>query len=90
MIDRVEIAGLKIARVLHDFVEGEVLPGTGLDAGRFWKGLAAIFEDLSPRNRALLARRCTRSRTGPEYHELRNRPIRPRGGRPSQYRQYSG
>ena len=57
MIDRVEIAGLKIARILHDFIEGEVLPGTDLDAGRFWTGLAAIFADLSPRNRALLARR---------------------------------
>src|SRR5690606_13124283 len=55
--DRIEIAGLRIARVLHDFVVDEVLPGTGLEAVTFWTGLARIFEDLSPRNHALLARR---------------------------------
>ncbi len=57
MIDRIEIAGLRIARVLHDFVADEALPGTGLEAVTFWTGLARIFEDLSPRNHALLARR---------------------------------
>ena len=32
MTDRVEIAGLHIARELHDFVVDEVIPGTGIDA----------------------------------------------------------
>ena len=32
MTDRVEIAGLHIARELHDFVVDEAIPGTRIDA----------------------------------------------------------
>ncbi|MFG1299179.1 malate synthase G [Xanthobacter sp. V3C-3] len=54
---RVERAGLKIARALHDFIETEVLPGSGIEAEAFWAGLSAIAHDLAPCNRALLERR---------------------------------
>ena len=57
MTDRIEIDGLKIARELHDFVVQEALPGTGVEASRFWSSLAALVHDLAPKNRALLARR---------------------------------
>lgn len=57
MTDRVEIAGLRIARELHDFVGNEALPGTGIAADAFWTGLSAIVHDLAPKNRALLAKR---------------------------------
>lgn len=57
MTDRVEIAGLRIARELHDFVVNEALPGTGVEAEAFWNGFSAIVHDLSPKNRALLAKR---------------------------------
>ena len=57
MTDRVEIAGLQIARELHDFVMDEVIPGTGIDAKEFWAGFSNIVHDLGPRNRALLKRR---------------------------------
>ena len=42
---------------LADFLEGAALPGTGIDADRFWAGFAAILADLAPKNRALLAER---------------------------------
>ena len=57
MTDRIEIAGLRIARELHDFVAGEALPGTGIAADAFWSGLSAIVHDLAPKNRALLKKR---------------------------------
>ncbi|RLP23712.1 malate synthase G [Mesorhizobium sp. YM1C-6-2] len=57
MTDRVEIAGLQIARELHDFVVEEAIPGTGIEAREFWAGLSNIIHDLAPRNRALLRRR---------------------------------
>ena len=57
MTDRVQIGGLAIAKVLHDFVNDEALPGTGVDAAKFWSDLDAIVHDLSPKNRALLVRR---------------------------------
>ncbi|TIQ52956.1 MAG: malate synthase G, partial [Mesorhizobium sp.] len=57
MTDRVEIAGLRIARELYDFVVNEALRGTGIAADAFWTGFASIVHDLSPKNRALLEKR---------------------------------
>ncbi|RUV02404.1 malate synthase G [Mesorhizobium sp. M6A.T.Cr.TU.017.01.1.1] len=57
MTDRVEIAGLRIARELYDFVVNEALRGTGIAANAFWTGFSAIVHDLSPKNRALLEKR---------------------------------
>ncbi|MET3660536.1 malate synthase G [Aquamicrobium ahrensii] len=57
MSDRIEIAGLRIAPVLHDFVANEALAGSGIDAEKFWAGVSAIAHDLAPKNRALLEKR---------------------------------
>ncbi|MER9187770.1 malate synthase G [Mesorhizobium australicum] len=57
MTDRIEIAGLRIARELHDFVVDQALPGLGIEAARFWDGFSVIIHDLAPKNRALLAKR---------------------------------
>lgn len=57
MTDRVEIAGLNVARQLREFVEAEALPGTGVDAAAFWQAFSAIVHDLAPKNRALLSKR---------------------------------
>jgi malate synthase len=54
MIDR---AGLRIAAALADFIDKDVLPGTGLTPDAFWKGVADIFARFAPENAALLARR---------------------------------
>jgi malate synthase len=43
--------------VLARFVEDEALPGTGIEAGTFWTGLAGLLADFAPKNRALLAKR---------------------------------
>lgn len=50
-------AGLKVDEPLAEFIEGECLEGSGLSKNAFWEGVAAIFADLTPANRALLARR---------------------------------
>jgi malate synthase len=55
--DRVDVAGLSVAASLHRFVREEALPGTELDEGAFWAGVAEIVAELTPRNRALLVRR---------------------------------
>ena len=57
MTERIERAGLQVARELATFVSEQVLPGTGVDEMTFWTGFASIVHDLSPRNRELLARR---------------------------------
>ena len=57
MTDRVDANGLKIDRVLYDFIANEAVAGTDVDADRFWKDFALIVADLAPKNRALLKKR---------------------------------
>jgi len=56
-LDRVSVGNLKVAKVLHDFIVAEVIPGTGIDEAAFWRGLDRIVDEFAPRNRALLERR---------------------------------
>ena len=53
----INVADIQVAEALHDFIVKDALPGTGVDAAAFWAGLSAIVNDLTPKNRALLAKR---------------------------------
>ncbi len=55
--DRVTLGNLRVAKVLHDFINNEALPGTGLDPDSFWAGVDKVVTDLTPRNEELLGRR---------------------------------
>jgi malate synthase len=57
MTERTACNRLQVATVLHQFVENEALPGTGLEPAKFWAGLDQLIHDLAPKNRALLAER---------------------------------
>ncbi|GAB7069864.1 malate synthase G [Mycobacterium hodleri] len=57
MTDRVTVGNLRVARVLHDFITNEALPGTGVDPDSFWAGVDKVVADLAPQNQDLLARR---------------------------------
>ena len=56
-MEHIGVAGLQVAKTLHDFVAEEATHGTGLSAEQFWTGFAALLADLAPRNRALLDKR---------------------------------
>ena len=68
MVDRVERSGLQVAAELAGFIEGRALPGTGVEAGAFWAGFAAIVSNLGPKNRALLERREEIQQTLDSWH----------------------
>ena len=53
----IEKSGLMVAAELARFIDGDVLPGTGIAAEDFWQGAAAIFARFVPRNADLLAKR---------------------------------
>ncbi|MDP3802897.1 malate synthase G [Brevundimonas sp.] len=55
MSDAVLRSTLTVSSALAAFLESEVLPGLGLDAGVFWTGVADIFTRFTPANRRLLA-----------------------------------
>jgi len=57
MNQRISIADLQVAPCLYDFIEQDVLPGTGVPSNQFWQGLASIVNDLGEENRSLLAKR---------------------------------
>ena len=57
MTNSIEIAGLRVAGELFTFVSDEALQGSGISERDFWHRFAAIIDDLSPENRALLAKR---------------------------------
>jgi malate synthase len=48
---------LSVDDILHAFVEGELLPGTGVAPDAFWTALEQILADFTPRNTELLAKR---------------------------------
>jgi malate synthase len=49
--------GLEVDPLLDAFIMQSALPGTGVAPETFWQGFAALIDDLTPRNRALLAKR---------------------------------
>lgn len=57
MTERVTVGNLRVAKVLHDFITNEALPGTGLDPDSFWAGVDKVVTDLTRANQDLLARR---------------------------------
>ncbi|MFZ4288359.1 malate synthase G [Variovorax sp. HJSM1_2] len=57
MSTRTPTGDLQVASNLYNFVEEQVLPGTGVASATFWQGFDAIVRDLAPKNIALLAER---------------------------------
>ncbi|MCK9925908.1 malate synthase G [Frankia sp. Mgl5] len=75
MPDYIDVVGLRVASELHQFVAEEALPGSGVDQATFWAGAAEIINELTPRNRELLARRDELQQAVDDYH--RHTPGRP-------------
>ncbi|MGP8291032.1 malate synthase G [Vreelandella zhanjiangensis] len=57
MSERITHHRLQVAAELDRFINEQALPGTGVDKSAFWAGVDALFHDLTPKNRQLLAER---------------------------------
>jgi len=84
MTARTQVGRLQVATALHQFVETQVLPGTGIDSARFWAGFDAIVADLAPKNIALLAERDRIQVELDKWHTANPGPIQNMGA----YRQF--
>ncbi|MBC7547884.1 MAG: malate synthase G [Polaromonas sp.] len=72
---RIACHDLKVATVLHQFIETQVLPGTGVASADFWKGFDALVADLAPKNIALLAERDRLQTELDTWHKANPGPI---------------
>ena len=72
---RTPIARLQVATVLQQFIDNQVLPGTGISPAAFWKGFDAIVADLAPKNIALLAERDRLQLEIDAWHQAHPGPI---------------
>ncbi|MGD8415525.1 MAG: malate synthase G [Pseudomonadales bacterium] len=76
--DRIRRGNLQVAAVLDKLIAEEILPGTGVDLGDFWRGFESILAELGPRNRALLAEREALQKRIDDWHlARRGQPIDP-------------
>jgi malate synthase len=66
---------LQVANSLHQFIETQVLPGTGITPEAFWSGFDAIVADLAPKNIALLAERDRLQTELDSWHKANPGPI---------------
>jgi malate synthase len=57
MTARVQHGKLAIAQELFDFIEQKALPNTGITSADYWAAFEQIVTDLTPKNKALLAKR---------------------------------
>jgi malate synthase len=71
MSDYVDRAGLRVASGLVEFVEGEALSGLSVTPQDFWQGMASIYRDFAPANRALLGERERLQSAIDAWHEAR-------------------
>ena len=61
--------GLSVDQQLAQFVEQQLLPGTGISTDTFWQGFAEIVNELTPINRALLEKREQLQAKIDDYHK---------------------
>jgi len=75
MTKRTNSHRLQVATKLYQFIEDKVLPGTGVNSEKFWKGFDVIVQDLAPKNIALLAERDRLQAAMDTWHKANPGPI---------------
>nr|WP_286260836.1 malate synthase G [Pseudoalteromonas sp. FE4] len=69
MMTTLSLNGLSVDQQLAQFVEQQLLPGTGISTDTFWQGFAEIVNELTPINRALLEKREQLQAKIDDYHK---------------------
>ncbi|MFC0272741.1 malate synthase G [Metabacillus herbersteinensis] len=57
MKDYLKVGNLQVAPALYEFINSEAIPESGLKSEQFWSGLETLVNDLTPKNKELLAQR---------------------------------
>ena len=75
MTARTAIHRLHVDSPLLQFIDQQVLPGTGISSAHFWQGFDALVADLAPKNLALLAERDRLQTELDAWHQAHPGPI---------------
>ena len=54
---KIGVNNLKVDENLFDFINNEVIPGTGIDSEKFWSNFDKVVHMLSPKNQKLIKKR---------------------------------
>ena len=76
MTERRKCYRLQVAENLYRFIEEEALPGTGIDSDTFWRGFDAIVDEMTQKNRDLLAERASLQEEVDCWHRLNPGPVK--------------
>ena len=79
MSTRTPLHRLQVATELQQFIDHEVLPGTGVNSAFFWQGFDDIVADLAPKNISLLAERERLQSELDAWHKAHPGPIKNMG-----------
>lgn len=71
MTEFLDRSGLSVDSRLAEFIEARALPGTGIDATKFWADFAALLSRFAPENALLLAKRDDLQARIDAWHEAR-------------------
>lgn len=69
MGEYVKIGRLQVADIFYDFMTNEVLPNSGVDTNKFWGDFEQLIVELTPKNKALLAKRDELQEKINEWHK---------------------
>ena len=49
--------GLKISTKLFNFINNEIIPGTGIETDKFWNNFEKVVHELAPLNKNFIQKR---------------------------------
>lgn len=78
MANSVKVGSLEIASPLHDLVENQIAPGSGMAPEKFWAAFEQLVVKMMPKNQALLEKRDEMQAKIDAYHrENMSQPVDP-------------
>ncbi|PAJ75033.1 malate synthase G [Pseudoalteromonas sp. NBT06-2] len=66
---RITVGGFQVAEAFFNFINHDVIPGTGIEQDKFWQLFEAIVNELSPINKQLLDTRVKLQSQIDEWHK---------------------
>ena len=61
--------GLKISTKLFNFINNEIIPGTGIETDKFWNNFEKVVHELAPLNKNLIQKRENIQKKIDEWHK---------------------